>query len=61
MTERQGPSLEDARRHASSANAKARFSKFDVCLPEQQLETLFVEGVLDIEGARRAVLAAIVS
>lgn len=55
IAERSGPTLEDARKHASGGNAKARFSKFDVCLPEQQLETLLVEGVLDVEGAQRAV------
>jgi ATP-dependent helicase Lhr and Lhr-like helicase len=55
MAERQGPSLEDARRHANGGTAKARFSKFDVCLPEVQLETLLIEGVLDVEGAQRAV------
>lgn len=49
------PSLEDARRNANGGSAKARFSKFDVCLPEAQLETLLIEGVLDVDGAQRAV------
>lgn len=56
---RSGPTLEDARAHCRSANAKARFSKFDMCLPEEQLETLLVEGVLDVEGAQRAVREAV--
>ncbi len=55
LAERGGPTLDDARTHCRTSNAKARFSKFDACLPEEQLETLLVEGVLDVEGARRVV------
>ncbi len=55
IADRHGPTTDDARAHSRGSNAKARFSKFDMCLPEEQLETLLVEGVLDVEGAKRAV------
>jgi ATP-dependent Lhr-like helicase len=57
LAERQGPTTEDAARHAQGAS-RSRFSKFDRCLPERLLNELLVEGVLDVDGARRAVADA---
>lgn len=52
---RSGPTIEDAARHAAGAGARGRVSKFDPCLPPELFARLVVEGVLDVEGARRVV------
>jgi hypothetical protein len=58
LARQSGPTTEDAVRHAQGAGARARISKFDPCLPEDQFARLAVEGVLDVEGAQKAVRAA---
>lgn len=48
------PSREDAWRHVEGTG-RSRVSKFEPCLPEGLSRELLVDGLLDVEGARRAV------
>lgn len=48
------PTLEDGQRFAEGA-AKARISKFQVCLPEKLFAELVVEKSVDLDGARKVV------
>ena len=50
-------SLAAALPFAQGIGPKERMSKFDACLPEDLLAQLVAADVLDVEGARRAVLA----
>ncbi len=53
---RQGrPTIEDARTYAQSA-ARARLSKFEPCLTDALLSKLLADRVVDLEGARAALL-----
>jgi len=55
LAARGGPTRDAAARHAQGAGARGRVSKFDPCLPPAQLARLLIDGVLDVEGARRVV------
>jgi hypothetical protein len=57
LSERAGPTVEDAMKHAEAAGPRGRLSKFDACLPEALFGRLVLESVLDLEGARRAIRA----
>lgn len=48
------PSADDGLRFASAAAARLRLSKFEPCLPQQQLDE-YVAGMLDVRGACAAV------
>jgi ATP-dependent Lhr-like helicase len=58
LAQESGPTTADAMRHAEGAGARGRMSKFDPCLPLGLFGRLVVEGVLDLEGAQKAVRAA---
>ncbi len=51
------PSVQDAHALASSA-ARTELSKFEPCLPNEQLAELQMSRLFDVEGARRIVIAA---
>lgn len=54
IAQRGGPTEIDAEAHSLGAS-RARFSKFDRCLPEALLGRLVAQETLDLDGARRVV------